>query len=131
MFLVFGSAILIILGVVHAVLVLATNVFEPKDHDLLSVMKGSSPQITKSTNLWRAGVGFHLSHSLGLVVTGFLAWYIGSGLLKDSESLTIFHVFVVCVTFTYLLLSIRYWFILPTIGFAISTLCFLGWCIRL
>jgi len=130
MYLGIGSVILIILGIVHGLLVLVTNVFELEDPHLLSKMKVSVPKITKSTNMWRGGVGFHLSHSLGLVVTGSLAWYIGHQFLVNSHSLTLIHVFLLIVSVIYLILSIRYWFILPTIGFSISTICFFVWCLQ-
>lgn len=128
-FLLIGSAIYIALGLGHGILILVSNVFEPLDRDLLTAMKTSSPRITKSTSLWHGGVGFHLSHSLGLIVTGFLAAYVGIEFISNYTSLTIFHYLISGISVLYLILSIRYWFILPSIGFAISTVCFVGWCL--
>ena len=73
---VLGASILLILGVLHGVLTLQdlrdSRTFTPSDPALRSAMQESSIAVDPHTNLWKAWLGFNLSHSLGLVMFGVL-----------------------------------------------------------
>jgi hypothetical protein len=74
-----GASIFLILGILHGVLTLQDisnpRTFTPPDQTLRQAMQESSIAINPQTNLWKAWLGFNLSHSLGLIMFGgtFLA----------------------------------------------------------
>ena len=121
-----ASAIYLLLGIAHVALTLFTNSFDPSDSELLALNKSMSPNITTQTTLWSGGVGFHLSHSLGLIILG--AFYLAIALENPEIILTslVFSLGLIIVPAIYLILSIKYWFITPTIGLALSCIGYIG-----
>lgn len=120
-----ASLIYLALGSVHALLTLFTRLFEPTNPEVFVLNKSTHPKITSQTTLWWGGVGFHLSHSLGIFIFGLFYFMLATeqpGLISSS---LFFSSALVWVPLVYLFLSIRYWFILPTIGFGLSSLCFI------
>jgi len=115
-----SSCIYILLGIGHTILTLFTNSFEPRDAELLALNKQTAPNITTQTSLWLGGVGFHLSHSLGFLIFGVLYLTLSIENPDLIRSSAIFSAALLVTPLVYLLLSIRYWFIIPTIGLATS-----------
>jgi hypothetical protein len=67
--LVVASALIIfILGALHLLLTYRSRWFYPRDPDLESQMKAVAPLISQETTMWRAGIGFHASHSAGAIL---------------------------------------------------------------
>jgi hypothetical protein len=70
--LIVGSSIFVLLGVVHGVLTLQDlsnpRNFTPRDAELRAAMQQSAVAFHPKINLWKAGLGFHFRHSLGLVM---------------------------------------------------------------
>jgi hypothetical protein len=121
-----ASIIYLLLGTIHIALILFTNSFEPRNSELLALNKSTSPIITTQTTLWSGGVGFHLSHSFGLLIFG--AFYLAIALESPtliSNSL-FFSSALIIAPVVYLFLSIKYWFIIPTIGLALSCIGYMG-----
>jgi len=117
-----SSVIYILLGSVHILLTLFTSSFEPRDSDVLALINATSPNISTQTTLWAGGVGFHFSHSLGLIIFGVLYF----SLVQEApfliyESL-VFSYALFVIPSIYLFLSLRYWFVVPSIGFVVSGL---------
>ena len=129
-FLFFGSLILSVLGIAHAGLALLSRAFEPRNKTLLKLMKTESPIITNSTTIWSGSIGFHLSHSLGLFATGFIGAYLGLSDFNIVHESAVLKIFFVSISISYLALSIKYWFILPTIGFMVTTLFYILWSVE-
>lgn len=115
-----GSLPFLVLGLIHAMYTVkdesTPRMFASKDPETLKRMQAESPRISPDTTLWRAGLGFHYSHSLGLV---------GAGLLFGGIALFAWKVVLVLpvllwagpvVGLIYLLLAVRYWFRIPAIG---------------
>lgn len=124
-FLALGCSIFVVLGLGHAALALFTTKFEPIDCELLDKLKTSRTGMTKSGNMWNGIEGFHLSHSLGLVLYG--GFYINLALennsyLKSSTTLN-FGLFIIPAI--YILLAHRFWFSVPRNCFAVA-ICFLA-----
>ncbi len=116
-----GCSVFIILGMGHAVLLLFTAKFEPKDAALLVQLKTSKTGMSNTGNIWRGIKGFHLSHSLGIVIYG--AFYTilaieNINYLKSSTALSV-GLFVVPVIYIYL--AQNYWFNLPRNCFILAT----------
>lgn len=108
-----SATIFLVLGTLHLVLTYSGNAFEPRDAALLARMQEVSPRISKETTIWRAGVGFHASHSAGAMlfglVYGYLALMQAPLLLGSAFLLTLGLVFIAGFT----VLGYRYWFRTP------------------
>ena len=124
-----GSGIFLMLGCFHGILALRDvskpRTFTPIDDSVREAMTHVPLALHPKTNLWRAWLGFNLSHSLGLVV-------FGGGLM----SIAIFNpdlfvgnlalqVVANIISAIYFVLSIKFWFSAPAIGSGISTACLL------
>jgi hypothetical protein len=88
-------------------------------------MKEVSPFITRQTTIWRAGQGFHASHSFGMLfglVYLYLA-FVPSHFLFGSY-------FLLGLGLVYLLamavLARRYWFSIPFRGVNLSCVLYVG-----
>ena len=118
--LVLGCSVFVLLGAGHAALMLFSTKFEPRDPGLLAQLKSGQAGLSKTGNLWNGIKGFHLSHSLGLVLFGW--FYItlaveSPGVLHSSVSLNL-GLFLIPLTYVYL--AHRYWFSVPRNCFAIA-----------
>ena len=118
--LVIGCSVFVILGVGHAALMLFSTKFEPRDADLLAQLKSSQPGLSKTGNLWSGIKGFHLSHSLGLVLFG--AFYITLSLENPGylQSSTVLNLGLLLVPAIYIYLAHRFWFSVPRNCFVVA-----------
>jgi hypothetical protein len=124
-----GGLPFIVLGIAHAFLTPHTpeeaKALSPRDASLREAMAKDTLHITRRTTFWRAWVGFNLSHSLGTVLFGVAVLLVGRSEASFQEQGPVFVPFAVVVSTLYLILALRYWFRTPTIGIALSCLCFL------
>src|SRR5262249_3050739 len=127
-----GGSLFVILGLVHAVSTLAAisrpRPLVPHDPPGIAAMSSSGLRLARGgTTMWRAWVGFNLSHSLGISMFGVGCIVVGLSL--QSLALPKAALLVpVAVGVIYFLLAIRYWFRAPAIGVAVGTLCLVsGW----
>lgn len=115
-----GSALLLALGAIHLRLTLLDErrprVFAPRDPELLASMQASPLRIDKSTTVWRASLGFHYSHSLGLIWVGLLFGSFGIFAWRTLLELPVLLWSAPVIALVYLVLSLRYWFKIPAIG---------------
>ena len=123
-----GASIFLFLGILHGVLTLQDlnnpRTFMPQDAVLRQAMQQSNIAIHPQTNLWRAWLGFNLSHSLGLVM--FRGTFLVMGLFYFSayaqtlwiQSCALF------VSTAYLIMSLKFWFSKPAISSGIALACF-------
>ena len=130
-----GASPFLVLGIAHA---LATPLaptdrkgLSPRDPAVAEALRGTTPLLTRRTDLWRLWVGFNLSHSLGAVA--FAAFVLAIGLTPGGFAA----LSAVCVPLSalvaaaYLGVGIRYWFRTPIVGCAVSLTCFLAaWLLR-
>ena len=120
-FLILACSFFIMLGIGHSALILFTTKFEPKDAALLAQLKTSQTGMTRTGSMWKGIKGFHLSHSLGLVVYGGFYMILtleNNDYLKSSTSLNVV-LFVVPIIYIYL--AHNYWFSVPRNCFIVST----------
>ena len=123
-----GSAPFIVLGAAHA-FATPRNPGRPKglspaDPRLGEAMAKTALVLTRRTDMWRAWVGFNLSHSLGAVLFGVLVLLVGrSEVVFDVEG-RVFLPLAVLVSTGYLALAVRFWFRTPILGCALSVLLF-------
>ena len=77
-----------------------------------------------SPSMWRAWLGFNLSHGLGAFTFGLLCLVIAlhdAGLVARIDALRLL---TVLVATAYVALSLRFWFYAPTITFGVGAACF-------
>jgi len=125
-----GSSIFLLLGVMHLVLTLQDlgdepRNFKPQDAALLAAMRRSATAFHPKINLWNAWLGFHFSHSLGLLMFGGAFLYIGifyPSVFSGSRFLQLCSILIPAV---YVFLSLKFWFAEPAVFSAISTACFI------
>jgi len=120
-----GGAIFCVLGALHAVYMLMDlrrpRRLVPRDPALIAAMVGSRVRLSgEATDMWRAWIGFNLSHSLGALLFGAMAiaWPVvaaGHDLLDWLPA---------AVAALYLTIGLRFWFSVPNAGIAAATLAF-------
>lgn len=116
-----SALIVFILGTLHLVFTYWGTSFDPRDAALAEAMKAVSPRISRATTMWRAGIGFHASHSLGAMLFGMVYAYLaleGSGFLFRSVFLMALGLATLCA---YLALARLYWFKIPLRGLSLAT----------
>ena len=125
-----GACPFILLGAAHA---LATPLrveerkgLSPSDKGLAEQMARATLRLTRRTDLWRAWVGFNLSHSLGAVAFGLLVVIAGRTRASFATEGPVFAPIALAISSTYLVLAVRYWFRTPIVGCALSATLFLA-----
>lgn len=116
-----SALIVFTLGTLHLFFTYRGNAFDPRDAALLEAMKTVSPRVSRETTMWRAGMGFHASHSLGAMLFGLVYAYLAlesSGFLFRSVFLMALGLGTLCA---YLVLSRLYWFKIPLRGMVLAT----------
>jgi hypothetical protein len=120
MFLALGCLIFILLGSIHWRSVLYTNKIEPEDNAILDMMKNNNSKITDQTSIWNGLTGFHISHSLGLIIFGVLYITLAIDNPDYLFSSIILKTYLLVLPVIYILLAQKYWFSLPRNGFIIG-----------
>ena len=125
-----GALPFLVLGIAHA---MATprrpgdaKGLSPSDPQLAEAMTRSGLRLTRRTDMWRAWVGFNLSHSLGVVIFAAFVFLTGrSGPVFAAEG-QIAIPFALVVAGGYLWLARQYWFQTPFIGCLLAAVLFLA-----
>jgi hypothetical protein len=73
--------------------------------------------------MWRAWLGFNLSHSLGAVLFGAFALALGNAWVEPAPPRFLI-LLPLGIGLVYLGLGLRYWYRVPTAGIALATACF-------
>ncbi|MFM4702542.1 LIC_13387 family protein [Aeromonas bivalvium] len=125
-----GCIPFLVLGILHTAYTI-TDIFTPKklipyQSDVMGLMKSSSLAITKETNMWRAWVGFNISHGIGMLFFSVTYLYLSTFYTSLLESSVFFMSAAPIISSLYLALSKKYWFRIPTIGSTIGLLCFVA-----
>lgn len=113
------------LGVAHLILTLLTRRLHPRDSALQSMMARDSPRLTSETSMWKAWMGFNVSHSLGAILFGCVYGYLSMDhplFLFDSPFLLMLGFAVLLV---YFWLGRVYWFSRPFFGILVATALYL------
>jgi hypothetical protein len=121
-----SAAIVLVLGTLHLAFTFRGKRFDPRDAELLARMKEVSPFITRQTTIWRAGQGFHASHSFGAMLFGLVYLY----LALEPTHFLLGSRFLLSLGLVYLLamvvLARRYWFSIPFHGVSLSCIAYAG-----
>ncbi len=118
--LILGCSVFVVLGVGHAALLLFSTKFEPRDPGLLAQLKNSKAGLSTTGNLWNGIKGFHLSHSLGLVVYGGLYTTLAVENPSYLQSSAVLNTGLLLVPAFYVYLAHRFWFSVPRNCFVVA-----------
>jgi len=123
-----GGVPFLILGIAHGIYSLhdarVPRRIVPRDAGLIDAMKASTLRLTKETTVWRAWIGFNLSHSLGLIVFGLLAVYLAVWHPSALQDMAALRFGALIVALAYVALARAYWFTTPLMGSAAGALAF-------
>ena len=110
-----------LLGTAHLVLTYFGPKLLPRNPDVRTAMQQDHPVITTQTTMWRAWLGFNVSHSLGAMLFGLVYGYLAAA----HPALLFQSVFLQAVGTTLLLvytvLGRVYWFRTPFVGMTVAT----------
>ncbi len=123
-----GGAIFVLLGILHAVYTVADERHPrrlvPEDPAVREAMAGTGVRLSRGgTTMWRAWLGFNLSHSLGAVLFGAFALALGNVWVEPAPPRFLI-LLPLGIGLVYLGLGLRYWYRVPTVGIALATACF-------
>lgn len=118
--LILGCAVFVILGAAHLWLTLFSNKIEPRDAALVDAMKTISPMLTRQTTMWKAWVGFNVSHSLGAILFGLIYIVLALENYAYLKSSLVLNGLVLLVPVSYLVLAVKYWFRKPRNGIVVA-----------
>lgn len=125
-----GCIPFLVLGLLHTVYTIA-DTYNPKrlipyKSGVMGLMKESTLALTKETDMWRAWVGFNISHGVGLLFFAITFLYFAVLHITFLEGSFFLLSAAPLVALVYLLLSRKYWFRIPAAGSAIGLFCFLA-----
>ena len=122
-----AGTVFILMGAGHGLAALVDvfvpTVFTPVDDRVRQMMIGAPIRLSSHSDLWRAWLGFNLSHSLGVVFFGIAAWIVtsnGIAALRRGPALPM----ALAMSCSYFVLSSAFWFYAPTIGAALGSVLF-------
>ena len=123
-----GSLPFLILGFLHVIYTFIDMVrpakLVPRDEKLLDFMKQDALRITRETTVWKAWVGFNISHGVGVMFFGIVYFYLAISNFQGLQSAVPLFYSAPVVAAIYLGLSLKFWFRIPAIGSAIGTALF-------
>src|SRR5512147_2225143 len=111
-----SAAITLLLGLIHLLYTFHGPKLLPRDRELQTRMQQVSPVITRETTMWKAWVGFNVSHSYGLILFGAVYGYLA---LAHSDFLfqSVFLLSLgLILLFGYVFVAQRYFFRVPLLG---------------
>ena len=125
-----GGAIFVLLGAIHALYTLADERrprrIVPEDPAVRDAMAGTGVRLARGgTTMWRAWLGFNLSHSLGAVMFGAFAMALGNAWVDPAPPRFLI-LLPILIGLVYLALGLRYWYRVPTGGIAVARACFIA-----
>ncbi len=121
-----GAAIFFMLGFLHLFYsfldLKSPKRFAPADPSLLAAMKKTTIRMRKDAkDLWLSSLGFHFSHSIGVLFYACVAAYVAvfyPVMLHDP----IVAAMLIGVGVAYVVLAHLFWFIIPFVGALAGTL---------
>ena len=120
------AAIILFFGSVHLAYTFFTDQLTPFEGQMETAMKRVVPRISSGTTMWKAWVGFNVSHSMGLMLFGLIYGYLTVyrwDMLQKSYFLAGLGLVVLV---SYVVLARVFWFSDPLIGTSVATLLYVA-----
>ncbi len=121
-----SAAIALFLGLLHVYLTFFTRAFALRDAALEEMLKSASPRISDQTTMWRAAVGFHATHALGIIFFGLVYGYLALAAHDFLIRSPFLVVLGALVLFAYVVLSKLYFFHQPLVGATLALACYVA-----
>jgi hypothetical protein len=118
-------------GGLHALLALADTArpryLAPRDRSVKPALEGTRIRFggDAAPSMWRAWLGFNISHGLGVFTVGLLCLLIATHDFKLVENIDAIRPLTIAFSAAYLALSLRFWFYGPAILTGSATACFI------
>jgi hypothetical protein len=123
-----GGLVLLLLGTIHVVLTPQhtgeRKGLSPVEPAVAESMARARVRLSDRMDMWRAWVGFNLSHSLGVSLLGLTVLLVGRTPASFAYNAAVFQPLAVVVSLAYLGLAVVYWFRGPVIGVGLSVALF-------
>jgi hypothetical protein len=125
-----GTILLILAGGGHALLTLVDTAratyFTPRDASVRRAVESTPIRFggRAAPSMWRAWLGFNISHGLGVFTFGLLLLLIALQNFKLVEQIDAIQPLSIAIPAIYFVLALRFWFYGPVIITAASTACF-------
>lgn len=123
-----GCIPFLVLGLLHTVYTIADSYsprrLVPYKSGVMGLMKESTLALTKETDMWRAWLGFNISHGVGMLFFSVTYLYLSILHVTFLERSLFLLSMAPAIALTYFVLSRKYWFRIPAAGSAIGLLCF-------
>lgn len=124
-----GTVPFILLGAIHILYSVrdawSPKILTPYDDSVRVSMQKSTLALTRQTTMWRAWLGFNISHGIGVLFFGLVYLTLAISDFALITKIALLPYFALAVSVSYLVLSVKYWFYIPTIGSGIGAACFL------
>lgn len=126
-----GTIPLILAGGGHALLTLVDTVhatyFTPRDASVRPAVESTPIRFggRAAPSMWRAWLGFNISHGLGVFTFGLLLMLIAIQNFELVEQIDAIQPLSIVIPAIYLVVALRFWFYGPVIITATSTACFI------
>jgi hypothetical protein len=131
-----GTIPLMVAGGAHALGALVDTVrptfFHPIDTSVRATMEGTGIRLRhmfpggsgSRPSMWRAWLGFNISHGLGIFAFNLLCLLIATYDFTLVEEIGALRPLTIAVSGAYFILSLRFWFYAPAIASGVATACF-------
>jgi hypothetical protein len=120
------AAIFLYLGSVHLEYTFFTHKFSPREEQLETAMKQVAPRISSETTMWKAWVGFHISHSMGALLFGLVYGYLVVCRWEVLQRSYFLGVTGLLMLLGYVVVARIFWFKAPLIGASAATLLYVA-----
>jgi hypothetical protein len=120
-FLLMSCVIIFILGVAHLMLTFRGSKLWPKNDGLKLEMEQVSPRITMETTMWKAWIGFNVSHSMGAILFGLIFGHIALTAPEMFAASKLQQFTGLAFLLGYCFLGWKFWFSTPFRGIVLAT----------
>lgn len=123
-----GAVPFIILGFLHTLYSVMDDQnptkIVPRKQSAIKAMKESTLTLTKDTTVWKAWIGFNISHGLGVMLFGGFYFYLSAFHYQTLLGLGPLPWLAPIIAAIYFILAHRYWFKVPAAGSALGFILF-------
>ena len=125
-----GTVVLMLPGGLHVLATLLDTVrptfFTPVEASAKAAVEGTPIRFGGSAapSMWRAWLGFNISHGLGVFTFGLLCLLIATHDFELVERIDAIRPLTIAFSAAYLAVALRFWFYIPVIITGTATACF-------
>src|SRR5215469_10669009 len=120
------AAIILFFGSMHLAYMFFTDQLTPVEGQMETAMQHVRPRISGGTTMWKAWVGFNISHSMGLILFGLIYGYLTVCQWEVLQRSYFLSGLGLLVLVGYVVLARVFWFRDPLIGVSAATLLYVA-----